>query len=55
MDGKIKRLKNAVMRSYSIVTINADINDTNFHYTECGIAKLSEESSKQNFWYLSAI
>ena len=39
LDGTIKRLKHAVMRSYSLLAINAEITDDNFHYTECGMAK----------------
>ena len=39
LDGKIKRLKHAVMRSYSVLATNAQITDNNFHYTECAMAK----------------
>ena len=35
VDGKIKRLKHAVMRSYLLFAINAYLNDANFNYTEC--------------------
>ena len=35
LDGKIKRLKHAVMRSYLLFAINAYINDAYFSYTEC--------------------
>ena len=36
------------MRSYSLLAINAYISDANFHYTKCGMAKLLQESCKQN-------
>ena len=36
------------MRSYSLLAINAYINDANFHFTKCGTAKLLQESCKQN-------
>ena len=36
------------MRSYSVLAINAEITDDNFHYTECGMAKLLQESCKSN-------
>ena len=35
--------KHAVMRSYSDLANNAYIADANFHYTECGMAKLLHE------------
>ena len=40
LDGKIKHLEHAVMRSYSLLAINAYINDVCFYYTEWGMAKL---------------
>ena len=49
LNGKIKRLKHAVIRSYSLLAINAYINGANFHYTECGMAKLLQESCKQKY------
>ena len=36
------------MRFYSLLAINAYTNDANFHNTECGMAKLLQESCKQN-------
>ena len=39
--GIIKRLKHAVMRSYSVLAIN----DTEFNDTECGMSILLQESS----------
>ena len=44
LDGKVKYLKNVVMRYDSVLAINACISDANFHYTECGLAKLLQES-----------
>ena len=44
LDGTIKRLKHAFMRSYSLLAINAEITDDIFHYTECGLAKFLHES-----------
>ena len=38
----------AFMRSYLDVAINGYIADANFHYTECGMAKLLQESCKSN-------
>ena len=35
--------KRAVMRSYLDLANNAYIADANFHYTECGMAKLLQE------------
>ena len=42
--------KFAVMRSYLDLANNAYIHvaDANFHYTECGMAKLLQESCKWN-------
>ena len=40
--------KRAVMRSYLVLANNAYIADANFHYTECGIAKLLQEYCKWN-------
>ena len=37
---KIFFLKSTVMRSYSVLAINAYMTEDNFHYKECGIAKL---------------
>ena len=49
LDGKVKCIKKrAVMRSYLDLANNAYIADANFHYTECGIAKLLQESCKWN-------
>ena len=49
LDGKVTCLKKrAVMRSYLDLANNAYIADANFHYTECGIAKLLQESCKWN-------
>ena len=31
------------MRPYLILAVNAYINYVNFHYTECGMAKLLQE------------
>ena len=36
LDGKVKCLKRAVMRSYSVLTTNAHISDAYFYYTEFG-------------------
>ena len=42
LDGKVKCVKKrAVMRSYSVLAINA-----NLHYTECGMTKLLQASCK---------
>ena len=48
LDGKVKCLKNVtyIMRSYLDLANNAYIADANFHYTECGMAKLLQESCK---------
>ena len=35
LDGEIKSLKHAFMRSYLLLAINAYINDDYFNYTEC--------------------
>ena len=35
-----KRLKTCIMRSYSLLVTKAEISDDNFHFTECGMAKL---------------
>ena len=44
LDGKVKSLKKrAVMRFYLDLANNAYKADANFHYTECGIAKLLQE------------
>ena len=40
--------KRAVMRSYLDLANNAYIGDANFHYTECGMGKLLQESCKWN-------
>ena len=49
LDGKDKCLKKrAVMRSYLDLANNAYIADANFHYTECGIVILLQESCKWN-------
>ena len=48
MDGKIKRLKHAVMGSYSVLAINTYITDDNFHYTVCGMVKLLQVSCHLN-------
>ena len=49
LDGKIKKsLKHAVLRSYSVLAINAKIGDGDFNYTVCGMAKLLQEASKYN-------
>ena len=48
MDGKIKRLKHAVMGSYSVLAINTYITDDNFHYTVCGMVKLLQVSCQLN-------
>ena len=43
--------KRAVMKSYLDLANNAYIAaDANFHYTECGMAKLLQESCKWNPW-----
>ena len=34
------------MRSYLVLAIDAYIDDANFYYTECGMAKLLQESCK---------
>ena len=45
LDGKVKCLKKrVVMKSYLDSANNAYIADANFHYTECGMAKLLQES-----------
>ena len=36
------------MRSYSVSAINALKTDDSFHYTECGMAELLQESYKYN-------
>ena len=36
------------MRSYSVLAINAKITDDHFHYKECGMTKLLQESCKYN-------
>ena len=38
--------KRAVMRSYLDLANNTYIADANFHYIECGMAKLLQESCK---------
>ena len=38
--------KRAVMRSYFDLANNAYIADASFHYTECGMVKLLQESCK---------
>ena len=49
LDGKVKSLKKrAVMRSYLDLANNAYIVVANFHYTECGIAKLLQEYCNWN-------
>ena len=40
--------KRAVMRSDLDLANNAYIADANFHYTECGMVKLSQEYCKWN-------
>ena len=40
--------KRAVIGSYLHLANNAYIADANFHYTECGMAKLLQESCKWN-------
>ena len=51
LDGKVNCLKKrAVMRSYFDLANNAYIADASFHYTECGMAKLLQESCKWNPW-----
>ena len=40
--------KLSVMRSYLDLANNAHIADANFHYTECGMAQLLQESCKGN-------
>ena len=42
--------KRAVMRSFLDLANNAYIADANFYYTECGMAKLLQESCKWNPW-----
>ena len=39
--------KRAVVRSYLDLANNAYIADANFHYTECGMAKLLQEYCKR--------
>ena len=49
LDEKVKCLrKRAVMRSYLDLANNAYIVDANFHYTECGMAKLLQEYCQWN-------
>ena len=49
LDEKVKSLKKrAVMRSYLDLANNAYIADANNHHTECGMAKLLQESCKWN-------
>ena len=51
LDEKVKCLKKrAVMRSYLDLANNAYIADANFHYTECGMAKLLQEYCQWNPW-----
>ena len=45
---KLMFKKRAVMGSYLDLANNAYIADANFHYTECGMAKLLQESYKWN-------
>ena len=45
---KLNVKKRAVMRSYLDLANDAYKADTNFHYTECGMAKLLQESCKWN-------
>ena len=40
--------KREVMRSYLDLANNAYIPDANFHYTECGMAKLLKEYCQWN-------
>ena len=40
--------RRAVTRSYLNLASNAYIDDTNFHYTECGMAKFLQEYCQWN-------
>ena len=50
LDGKVKCLKKTCnhMRSYLDLASNAYKAEANFHYTECGMAKLLQEYCKWN-------
>ena len=47
---KIKSLKTCSDEILLSLAINAKITDGNFHYTECGMAKLLQESCKYISW-----
>ena len=44
-DGKVKHKNSAVMRFYLALSFNVKTADAHFHYAECGMFKLFQDSS----------